>query len=201
MKMLLVTAALALAANTAFAVATVGQPAPAFTVQDSSGKTVSLANFKGKLVVLEWVNPGCPYVVKHYGSANMQGTQKDATTKGVVWLAVNSTSADHGDYKAPAAMAQWMQGHKAAASATLMDTDGKVGRAYGARTTPHLYIVDPKGLLVYAGGIDNKPSINPADIPGATNHVKVALGEALAGKAISQATTRPYGCSVKYSSM
>ena len=201
MKMLLVTAALALAANSAFAVATVGQPAPAFTVQDSSGKTVSLANFKGKLVVLEWVNPGCPYVVKHYGSANMQGTQKDATTKGVVWLAVNSTSADHGDYKAPAAMAQWMQGHKAAASTTLMDTDGKVGRAYGARTTPHLYIVDPKGLLVYAGGIDNKPSINPADIPGATNHVKVALGEALAGKAISQATTRPYGCSVKYSSM
>ena len=201
MKMLLVTAALALAANTAFAVATVGQPAPAFTVQDSSGKTVSLANFKGKLVVLEWVNPGCPYVVKHYGSANMQGTQKDATTKGVVWLAVNSTSADHGDYKAPAAMAQWMQGHKAAASATLMDADGKIGRAYGARTTPHLYIVDPKGLLVYAGGIDNKPSINPADIPGATNHVKVALGEALAGKAISQATTRPYGCSVKYSSM
>ena len=201
MKMLLVTAALALAANSAFAVATVGQPAPAFTVQDSSGKTVSLANFKGKHVVLEWVNPGCPYVVKHYGSANMQGTQKDATTKGVVWLAVNSTSADHGDYKAPAAMAQWMQGHKAAASATLMDADGKIGRAYGARTTPHLYIVDPKGLLVYAGGIDNKPSINPADIPGATNHVKVALGEALAGKAISQATTRPYGCSVKYSSM
>ena len=201
MKMLLVTAALALAANTAFAVATVGQPAPAFTVQDSSGKTVSLADFKGKHVVLEWVNPGCPYVVKHYGSANMQGTQKDATTKGVVWLAVNSTSADHGDYKAPAAMAQWMQGHKAAASATLMDADGKVGRAYGARTTPHLYIVDPKGLLVYAGGIDNKPSSNPADIPGATNHVKVALGEALAGKAISQATTRPYGCSVKYSSM
>ena len=201
MKMLLVTATLALAANTAFAVATVGQPAPAFTVQDSSGKPVSLADFKGKHVVLEWVNPGCPYVVKHYGSNNMQGTQKDAAVKGVVWLAVNSTSAEHGDYKAPAAMAQWMQQHKAAASATLMDTDGKVGRAYGARTTPHLYIVDPKGTLVYAGGIDNKPSSNPADIAGATNHVKVALAEALAGKAISQATTRPYGCSVKYPSM
>ena len=207
MKMLLVTAALSLAANAAFAVGTVaavamvGQPAPAFTVQDSSGKTVSLTDFKGKHVVLEWVNPGCPYVVKHYGSANMQGTQAEATARGVVWLAVNSTRADHGDYKAPAAMAQWMQGHKAAASATLMDADGTVGRAYGARTTPHLYIVDPKGLLVYAGGIDNKPSINPADIVGATNHVKVALGEALAGKAISQATTRPYGCSVKYASM
>ena len=203
MKLLVATAlvCVAYAPHAAFAVATVGQPAPAFTVQDTSGKTVSLADFKGKHVVLEWVNPGCPYVVKHYGSANMQGTQKDAAAKGVVWLAVNSTATDHSDYKAPAAMAQWMQGHKAAASATLMDADGKLGRAYGARTTPHLYIVDPKGTLVYAGGIDNKPSSNPADIAGATNHVKVALNETLAGKAISQATTRPYGCSVKYSSM
>ena len=201
MMKLLVATTLAFAAHAAFAVATVGQPAPTFTVQDSSGKTVSLADFKGKHVVLEWVNPGCPYVVKHYNSANMQGTQKDAVAKGVVWLAVNSTSTDHGDYKAPAAMAQWMQQHKAAATATLMDADGKVGRAYAARTTPHLYIVDPKGVLVYAGGIDNKPSSNPADIAAATNHVKAALGEALAGKAISQATTRPYGCSVKYSAM
>ena len=173
----LVLTQLAFAAHSAFAVTTVGQPAPAFTVQDTAGKTVSLAEFKGKHVVLEWVNPGCPYVVKHYGSANMQGTQKDAVAKGVVWLAVNSTSTEHSDYKAPAALAQWMQQHKAASTATLMDVDGKVGRAYGARTTPHLYIVDPKGLLVYAGGIDNKPSSNPADIAGATNHVKVALGD------------------------
>ena len=200
MKLLALTL-LAFAAQSAFAVATVGQPAPAFTAQDTAGKTVALADFKGKHVVLEWVNPGCPYVAKHYGSANMQGTQKDTVAKGVVWLAVNSTSAEHGDYQAPAALSQWMQQHKAAATATLMDTDGKVGRAYGARTTPHLYIVDPKGVLVYAGGIDNKPSSNPADIAAATNHVKVALGEALAGRAISQATTRPYGCSVKYSSM
>ena len=204
MKQLLIASTLASAlifgTGAALAVASVGQPAPAFTATDTSGKTVSLADFKGKHVVLEWVNPGCPYVVKHYGSANMQGTQKEATAKGVVWLAVNSTAADHGDYKAPAAMAQWMQGHKAAATATLMDADGKLGKAYGARTTPHLYIVDPKGLLVYAGGIDNKPSSNPADVASATNHVKVALNEALAGKAISQAATRPYGCSVKYSS-
>ncbi len=203
MKLLVVAtlASVAYAPHTAFAGATVGQSAPTFTVQDTRGKTLSLADFKGRHVVLEWVNPGCPYVVKHYGSANMQGTQKEAAAKGVVWLAVNSTSTEHGDYKAPAAMAQWMQGHKAAATATLMDADGKLGRAYGARTTPHLYIVDPKGVLIYAGGIDNKPSSNPGDIPGATNHVKVALGEALAGKPISQATTRPYGCSVKYSSM
>lgn len=188
-------------AGTALAAATVGQPAPAFTATDASGKRVSLADFKGKHVVLEWVNPGCPYVVKHYSSSNMQGTQKEATAKGVVWLAVNSTASDHSDYKTPAAMAQWMQQQKAAASATLMDADGKVGRAYGARTTPHMYIVDPQGVLVYAGGIDNKPSSNPADVATATNHVKVALGDALAGKPISVASTRPYGCSVKYSSM
>ena len=200
MKNFLIASTLAFAASAVLAAATVGQPAPAFTAIDTSGKTVSLADFKGKHVVLEWVNPGCPYVVKHYGSANMQGTQKDATAQGVVWLSVNSTAVDHVDYKAPTAMAQWMQGHKAAATATLMDADGKLGKAYGARTTPHLYIVDPKGTLVYAGGIDNKPSSNPVDVSTATNHVKVALNEALAGKAISQATTRPYGCSVKYSS-
>ncbi len=188
-------------AGAATAAATVGRPAPAFTVQDTSGKAVSLADFKGKTVVLEWVNPGCPYVQKHYSSANMQGTQKDAAAKGVVWLSVNSTAQDHGDYKPPMAMAQWMQQQKAAATATLMDSDGKAGRAYGARTTPHLYIVDASGTLVYAGGIDNKPSANPADVAGATNHVKVALAELQAGKALSQPTTRPYGCSVKYPSM
>jgi AhpC/TSA family len=202
----LTLAAIALSASlvatrAAWAQAVVGQPAPAFSAADTSGKAVSLADFKGKTVVLEWVNPGCPFVVKHYGSGNMQGTQREATGKGVVWLAVNSTSADHGDYKAPAALAQWMQGQKAAASATLMDADGKVGRAYGARTTPHLYIVNPQGTLVYAGAIDSKPTANPADIASATNHVKAALAESLAGKAVTVASTRPYGCSVKYSSM
>jgi hypothetical protein len=150
--------------------------------------------------VLEWVNPGCPFVQKHYTSGNMQGTQKEATAKGVVWLAINSTAADASDYKAPAAMAQWMQSQKAAATATLMDADGKVGKAYGARTTPHMYIVAPDGKLVYAGAIDSKATSNPADIASATNHVKVALAESLAGKPVSAATTRPYGCSVKYSS-
>jgi peroxiredoxin len=201
MKSLMLATALSLAAPFAFATATVGQPAPAFTATDASGKTVSLADFKGKHVVLEWVNPGCPFVVKHYSSGNMQGTQKEATAKGVVWLAINSTAADAGDYLKPAEMAQWMQGQKAAATATLMDADGKVGKAYGARTTPHMYIVDPQGKLVYAGGIDDKPSTNVADIAKATNHVKVALNETLAGKAVSQASTRPYGCSVKYSAM
>jgi peroxiredoxin len=195
----LVSAALALAAaGAAQAQAVVGLAAPDVRATDATGKSVSLTDFRGKHVVLEWVNPGCPYVVKHYGSGNMQGTQREATAKGVVWLAVNSTTPEHRDHLAPAAMAQWMQQQKAAATATLMDSDGKVGRAFGARTTPHLYIIDPKGVLVYAGAIDSKPTANPADVAGATNHVKVALGEALAGKPISQPTTRPYGCSVKY---
>ena len=201
MKALFAATLLSLASAASLAAPAVGQPAPAFTATDVSGHTVNLADFKGKHVVLEWVNPECPYVRKHYGSANMQGTQMDAAAKGVVWLAVNSTAVDHGDYKSPAAMAQWMQAQKAAPSATLMDADGKIGRAYGARTTPHMYVIDPQGRLVYAGGIDSKPSSNPADIPGATNYVKAALAEAVAGKAISQPTTRPYGCSVKYSSL
>ncbi len=205
MKHALLTAALftslALASASALANATVGQPAPAFSAVDTSGKTVSLADFKGRHVVLEWVNPGCPFVRKHYDSANMQATQKGATDKGVVWLAINTTATDAGDYLKPAAMAEWMSKQRAAASATLMDSDGKVGRAYGARTTPHMYVINAKGTLVYAGAIDSKASANPADIPSSTNHINVALAESLAGKPVSVASTRPYGCSVKYSSM
>jgi len=187
-----------LLAGSAFA-ATVGQPAPAFSVTDTAGKTVSLADFKGKTVVLEWVNPGCPYVRKHYDSANMQATQKGAVDKSVVWLAVNSTATGHYDYKKPADMAAWMQSQKASATATLMDSDGKTGRAYGARTTPHMYVIDAKGTLAYAGGIDDKPSANPADVKTAKNHVNAALADIAAGKPVAQAVTRPYGCSVKYS--
>ena len=201
MKKILVATTLALAAAGALASAVVGQPAPAFSAVDTSGKAVSLADFKGKHVVLEWINPGCPFVQKHYGAGNMQATQKEATASGVVWLAVNSTAEGASDYRKPADMAAWMQQQKAAATATLMDVDGKVGRAYGARTTPHMYVIDPKGLLVYAGAIDSKPTANPADIPGATNHVKAALAETLAGKPVTVASTRPYGCTVKYSAM
>jgi hypothetical protein len=183
----------------ALAAVSVGQPAPAFSVTDTSGKTVSLADFKGKHVVLEWVNPGCPFVQKHYNSANMPGTQKDATGKGVVWLAVNSTNTAAGDYMAPAALASWMKDKGGTPTATLMDVDGKVGRAYGARTTPHMVLIDPNGKLVYAGAIDSKPSANPADIKTATNYVKQAVGESLAGKPVSVAATQSYGCSVKYS--
>ncbi|HSM22440.1 MAG TPA: thioredoxin family protein [Rubrivivax sp.] len=193
-------ATLSLAAATALASATVGQPAPAFSAVDTSGKTVSLADYKGKHVVLEWVNPGCPYVRKHYDSDNMQATQKGAADKGVVWLAVNSTAAEHGDYMKPAELAEWMKKHQAAATATLMDEQGTIGRAYGARTTPHMYVINPQGTLVYAGAIDSKPTANPADIRTATNHVNQALAESLAGKPVSASATRAYGCTIKYSS-
>jgi peroxiredoxin len=179
--------------------ATVGQPAPTFTVTDTAGKAVSLADFKGKTVVLEWVNAGCPYVRKHYDSANMQATQRAATGQGVVWLAINSTAPSHYEYKKPADMGAWMTSQKAAATATLMDGDGKVGRAYGARTTPHMYVIDAKGTLVYAGGIDDKPSSNPADVKTAKNHVNAALADIAAGRPVALPVTRPYGCSVKYS--
>ena len=188
------------ASTAALATATVGQPAPAFSAVDATGKPVSLADFKGRHVVLEWTNPGCPFVQKHYGAGNMQATQKDALAKGVAWLTVNSTAVDARDHLKPADMAAWMQAQKAAATATVMDADGKVGRAYGARTTPQMFVIDPAGKLVYAGAIDDKPTANPADIPGATNHDKAALAEALAGKPVSVASTRPYGCSVKYGS-
>jgi peroxiredoxin len=191
--------AFALSAPAFAAPAVVGQPAPAFSVADASGKPVSLADFKGKTVVLEWMNPGCPYVRKHYDSANMQATQKGATGQGVVWLSVNSTAVDHYDYKKPADLAAWMQAKKGAPSTVLMDSDGKLGKAYGARTPPHLYIVDAKGVLAYAGGIDDKPSSNPADVKTAKNYVNAALADLQAGKPVAQAVTRPYGCSVKYS--
>lgn len=193
-------AGLVMGSGAAWSAASVGQPAPAFSATDTSGKAVSLVDLKGKYVVLEWVNPGCPFVQKHYNSANMQGTQNEATAKGAVWLAVNSTAANADDYKPPAELAGWMKQQNANATTTLMDADGKIGTAYGARTTPHMYVIDPKGTLIYAGAIDSKPTTNTADVKTATNYVKQALGEALAGKPVSTANTRAYGCSVKYAS-
>lgn len=182
----------------AFSAATVGQPAPAFTATGTDGKSHSLADYRGKYVVMEWVNPGCPFVRKHYSSGNMQSTQQEATRAGAVWLTINSTARSSGDYLAAADMGKWMSEQKAAATATLLDTDGKVGVAYGAKTTPHMYIIDPQGKLIYAGAIDSKPSAKVEDIAGATNYVKTSLQEALAGKPVSQANTKAYGCSVKY---
>ena len=188
----------ALVALGAQAAAIVGQPAPDFTLKDTSGKTVRLSDFKGKHVVLEWTNPGCPFVRKHYDSGNLPATQRDAAGKGVVWLSVNSTERASSDYLEPARLTAWLAERKGGATAVLMDEEGTVGRSYGARTTPHLYIVNPQGVLIYAGGIDSIPSARPADIEKATNYVKAGLAEALAGMPVSAATTAPYGCSIKY---
>jgi hypothetical protein len=191
-------AAQLIAASGAIAAAALGQSAPPFSATDTSGRTVSLAEFKGRTVVLEWVNPECRFVQKHYGSGNMQATQKSAVDRGVVWLAIDSTRPDHVDYKPPATLAAWMAQRKAAPTDTLMDGAGAIGRAYGARTTPHMFVIDPQGRLVYAGAIDSSPTANPADIASATNYVSAALAETLAGKPVSVPATQPYGCSVKY---
>lgn len=183
----------------AHAAATVGQPAPDFSLSDTAGKTVSLSQFKGKPVVLEWNNPGCPFVRKHY-NGNMQSLQKDFTQKGVVWLAINSTETQSSDYLEPEKLARWMRDKGASPSATLMDPDGKAGAAFGARVTPHMYIVNAQGLLVYAGGIDSIPSARESDIQKATNHVRQGLTELLAGQPLSVATSQAYGCSIKYKS-
>ncbi len=189
---------LVLAAAGAQAAATVGQPAPDITLKDTTGKTVRLSDFKGKHVVLEWTNPGCPFVRKHYDSGNMPATQKDAAGKNVVWLAVNSTEKASGDYLEPAKLTSWLKERQSVPTAILMDEEGTAGRAYGARTTPHMYIVNPQGQLIYAGGIDSIASAKVDDIPRATNYVKTGLMEALAGKPLTASTTRPYGCSIKY---
>lgn len=191
-------ALLALAAGGAQAQAVVGQPAPAFSISDSQGRTVSLTDFKGRHVVLEWVNPGCPFVQKHYDSGNLPGTQQAARAQGVVWLTVSSTARSASDWRAPAELEAWLKSRQAAHSATLIDEEGRLGRAYGARTTPQLYLIDPAGKLLYAGAIDSRPTANPADIATATNYVKQALVEALAGRPVSHPTSTPYGCSIKY---
>jgi peroxiredoxin len=175
-----------------------GQPAPDFTLTDVSGKTVKLSDQKGKFVVLEWVNPECPYVQKHYNSANMPNLQKEYGGRQVVWLAINSTREGHAEFKSPQQMGGWMKEKGGAPAATLLDRDSKVGKAYGAVTTPHMYVIDPKGTLVYVGAIDDKRSTNPADVKTAKNYVRVALEESLAGKPVSNASTTPYGCTVKY---
>jgi hypothetical protein len=180
------------------AAAMVGQPAPAFTLSDSSGARHSLSDLRGKLLVLEWVTFECPFVGKHYGSGNMQKLQKTYTGQGVVWLSINSSAQGKQGYFAPARINELMKEKGASPTAYLIDADGGVGRAYGAKTTPHMYVIDAKGTLIYAGGIDDTPSTDQADVATAKNLVRAALDEALAGKPVSVATSTPYGCSVKY---
>ena len=189
---------LAFVASQSVAAPTVGQPAPDFTLTDLSGKAVKLSDQKGKFVVLEWVNPECPYVQKHSHSANMPNLQKEYAGKSVTWLAINSTRQGHSEFKSPEEMAAWMKKTGGAPAATLLDRDSKVGKLYGAVTTPHMYVIDPKGTLVYVGAIDDKRSTREADVKTAKNYVRAALGDAMAGKPVATASTSPYGCTVKY---
>jgi peroxiredoxin len=177
--------------------ARVGSPAPDFTATDTQGRSRTLSEFKGKPVVLEWHNQGCPYVVKHYGG-NMQALQKELTGAGAVWLTVISSAPGKQGHVSASEADAYVKEKGAAPTAVLLDPDGQVGRLYGAKTTPHMYLVDPAGTLVYAGAIDDKPTTDADDIPGSTNYVQAAFRDVKAGKPVATASTPPYGCSVKY---
>jgi peroxiredoxin len=201
MKTKLLATLLTLAASTTLFAAdspAVGTTAPDFSLTDSKGKTQTVSQYKGKYVVLEWFNPDCPFVKKHYGSGNMQKLQEELTAKGVVWLSIDSSAPGlEGNLSAEQAekkIAEW----KTKQTALVLDPDGKAGRSYGAKNTPHMFVINPEGKIIYEGAIDSKATPNPSDIAGSTNYVKVALEESLAGKTVTNANTKPYGCSVKY---
>lgn len=175
-----------------------GDAAPDFTVTDSDGKAQTLSSYKGKYVVLEWFNEGCPFVKKHYESNNMQTLQKEALGKGVVWLSVISSAEGKQGYSTPAEANATRKRWNVAATATLLDTKSEAGKLYEAKTTPHLFVINPEGKIVYMGAIDDKSSSDPADVKTAKNYVKAALDEAMSGKSVTTASTTPYGCSVKY---
>lgn len=178
--------------------ATVGEAAPAFTATTAEGKTVSLSDFAGKIVVLEWHNKGCPFVVKHYGSGNMQALQKEMTDKDVVWLTVNSSAEGQQGYETGEEALKTAAENKAAATHILIDAKGEIGKAYDAKTTPHMFVIDKEGKLAYAGAIDDRASFKPEDIEGAKNYVREAVAALEAGKPVETSSTKPYGCSVKY---
>jgi peroxiredoxin len=178
----------------------VGSAAPDFSLTDAKGKTHSLSQYKGKTVVLEWFNPECPFVKKHYGSGNMQKLQEEYTGKGIVWLTIDSSAPGTEGNLSPEQAEKITTAWKTHQTAFLLDTEGKAGRAYGAKNTPNMVIINPEGKIAYEGAIDSKATPNPADIPTSTNYVKAALDESLTGKPVSNPKTKPYGCSVKYKS-
>ena len=185
-------------ATRAVAQARVGNQAPAFTVHDSRGQSQSLVQFRGRYVVLEWHNQGCPYTRKHYVSGNMQALQKEWTAKGVVWFTVISSAPGSQGYVTPFQENQYLAQMHAAPTAVLMDSEGKIGRLYDAKTTPQMIVIDAAGKVIYDGAIDNRPTSDPEDVKGADNYVSDALTASMAGKPVTTAFTRPYGCAVKY---
>src|SRR5213083_2516338 len=178
----------------------VGSAAPDFSAPDASGKTQSLSQYKGKYVVLEWFNPECPFVKKHYGSDNMQKLQDEYTGKGIVWLTIDSNAPGTQGSLTPEEAEKIATSWKAHETALLLDPEGNAGRAYGAKNTPNMVIINPEGKIIYRGAIDSKATPNPSDIPSSTNYVKAALDQSLSGKSVSTPETKPYGCSVKYKS-
>lgn len=176
----------------------IGQPAPDFTVVDSQGVSHALGDYRGKMVVLEWTNHQCPFVGKHYGTGNMQALQREVTEAGVTWLSVISSAPGEQGYVSDTEANALTAKRQASPTAVLLDPQGVVGRLYDARTTPHMYIIDATGTLVYMGGIDDKPSTQYADVKTATNYVRLALDDMRRGKPVSKPVTRPYGCTVKY---
>jgi len=184
--------------NSAAAQAVVGSPAPQFTATDSNGKSHTLDQYRGKYVVLEWHNQGCPYTRKHYVSGNMQALQKEWTAKGVVWFTVISSAPGEEGYVNGAEENDYLAKMHADPTAALLDPEGKLGHLYGAKTTPEIYVIDPWGKLIYEGAIDDRPTPDPGDIRGADNYLSDALTEAMAGKPVAHSYTRSYGCSVKY---
>jgi peroxiredoxin len=176
----------------------VGKPAPDFTGTDTTGKTWDLADLRGTPVILEWTNHDCPYVVKHYESGNMQALQQEAAEAGYTWLSVISSAPGKQGHVSAAQADELTESRGAAPTAVLLDPEGNIGKAYGARTTPHMFVIDADGTLVYMGGIDDKPTTNIADVEGAQNYVRLAMADLAAGEPVGNAVTRPYGCSVKY---
>jgi peroxiredoxin len=176
-----------------------GQPVPDFTLTDTNGKTHTLSEHKGKFVVLEWFNPDCPFVKKHYeDSGNLPSLQAKYTAKDVVWLSINSSAEGKEGSYSPADTNKWAEANKAKPTALLLDGDGKVGKLYGAKATPHMYVINPAGELIYQGAIDSKASVDTEDIASSANYVQEALDAAMAGKPVQTASTKAYGCSVKY---
>ncbi len=175
-----------------------GTAAPDFKGTDSNGAQHTLSGYRGKYVVLEWANKGCPYDQKHYLSGNMANLQKEWTAKGVVWLSVISSAPGEQGYVTPAEENAYLKTMNAAPTAVLLDPTGVIGRLYSAKTTPHMFVIDPTGKLIYQGAIDNKPTTDQADLKGADNYLNNALNAAMAGKPVAVESTRPYGCSVKY---
>jgi peroxiredoxin len=196
-------ALIALALSVAFTLALaqaarVGERAPDFTATDSNGQTHKLSDYAGKYVVLEWTNRGCPYTQKHYTSGNMQNLQRTWTAKGVVWLTVASSAPGEQGYVSAADENSYLKQANATPTAALLDPSGALGHLFNAKTTPHMYVINPQGILIYQGAIDDRPSTDTSDIRSAKNYVSLALTESMAGKSVSIATSQPYGCSVKY---